>query len=424
LKILFLNRFYLPDVAATGQLLGELAEDLAAAGEEVCVLAGRSGYRDGSGAAGQASPEGIDRSGVRVRRIVSPGFNRHRLAGRLMSYAGYYAGCATRALTEKADVVVAMTDPPLLSALGAMRKTIRGGKLVLWMQDVFPELAYEFGVIRSPLLVRSLRRAAGGGYASADAVVALGNAMEHRLVEAGVPREKVSIIPNWADGRTLYPAPALADATRERRGWSGRFIVLYSGNMGRAHDFSAVKAAMRELAGDSNVLFLFAGEGMRRRELEEFVGREDLPNAAFEDYAEKSDLNRALNLASAFLVTQDPRSLGLIVPSKVYSSLAVGKPILAVGPRSSEVERILSDSGAGFFHEPDDAKGLAGSIRALAASPRLSSEMGERGRRHFLARCDRKIQTAKFRDLLAGITSPSSGDMRRRSSPSPGRSDG
>jgi glycosyltransferase involved in cell wall biosynthesis len=405
MKVVFLNRFYLPDVAATGQLLAELAEDLAGTGIEVTVITGSSSYLGAGKGGASPLPESAVDYPVRVRRVRGTGFDRRRTAGRLINYAVFFAGCGLRALLEEADVVVAMTDPPLLSVLGAVRKRIRGGKLVLWMQDVFPDLARRFGVIDTAWLGGPLSKAAAAGYASADAVIALGEAMEEHLHGSGVPREKLATIHNWADGRLLYSAPAWGERIREEKGWMGKFIVLYSGNMGRVHDFSAVMEAMRELSADPRILFLFAGEGAKKVELEAFVRREGIRNVAFAGYAKKSALNASLNVASAFLVTQDARSLGLIVPSKIYSSLAVGRPILAVGPRTSELDRILSDSRAGFFHEPGDSMGLAESIRRLADSPKLADGMGEMGRRYFLARFDRKVQTGRFRMLLTA-TSP------------------
>ncbi len=403
MKILFLNQHYLPEVAPTGLLLAELAEDLAASKMEVTVLTGRPSYLSNGDRCDAPSYTVFEKYPLRISRIWNTSRDRHTTSGRFINYGTYYFGCALNALMEEADVVVPMTTPPLLSALGAARKKLRGGKLVLWIQDVYPDIAFRYGAIGSPVLGGTLRKLADAAYASADAIVTLGETMENHLRENGVPPEKLRTIHNWADGCFMHPDGSIGDSRRKSMDLTGKFVILYSGNMGRVHDFSAVMAVARDLAADSRILFLFAGRGAQRKRLEDIVRSESLPNVRFLDYVEREDLNASLNVASAFLVTQDARSLGLIVPSKIYSSLAVGRPVLAIGPKGSELESICSASGAGFFHENVDGEGLLQAIRTLVESAELAQEMGDRGRKYFMEHFDRPLQTTRFRDLLLEI---------------------
>jgi glycosyltransferase involved in cell wall biosynthesis len=403
MKILFLNQHYLPEVAATGQILAELAEDLARAGAEVTVLAGRPSYQgNGNGSRGSADLPPFGGS-ITLRRVYTTRFNRHTTSGRLVNYASFYSSCAVAALMERADVVVALTTPPLLSTLGALRKQIRHGKLVLWMMDIFPEIAFRYGVFKSGIMERILRRAADSAYERADIIVSLSEKMDEHLRRNGIPGEKLRIIHNWADGRALYPDAAKGFPRRDSLGINGKFVLLYSGNMGRVHDFTAVMSVARELTRDSRILFLFEGAGEQRQRLESLARSESLPNVMFVDYVKIEDLNMALNVASVSLVTQDAKSLGLVVPSKIYSSLAVGRPIVAVGPKGSEMESILGESGAGYFHENGDATGLKRSLLSLVDSAQLSEDMGRRGRNYFLSNFDRSLQTARFQTLLEDI---------------------
>ena len=403
MKVLFLNQHYLPEVAPTGLLLAELAEDLAASGVAVSVLTGLPSYLlNGVRKVVQTSTT-HENGPLQVSRIWNTGWNRHTRIGRLMNYGTFYCGCALNVMVEEADVVVAMTTPPLLSALGATRKKLLGGKLILWMQDVYPDIAFRYNAFDSAALGRSLRWISEIAHGAADAIVALGETMENHLQEIGVPAGKVRVIHNWADGRSLHPDPAVGSSRREILGFEGKFVILYSGNMGMVHDFSAVFSAARRLACDPRVLFLFAGNGVQRKDLEDIARRESLPNVKFLGYAAREELNAALNVASASLVTQDELSLGLVVPSKIYSSLAVGRPVLAIGPKGSEVESILTASGAGFFHENGDGEGLLQAIRTLLESAELAQEMGDRGRKYFLEHFDRPLQTTRFRDLLLEI---------------------
>lgn len=195
MRIILLNQFYIPDTAATGQLLADVAEGLAAQGHEVHVICSRRRYGDGLDAF--AAQEEID--GVHVHRVGATGFGRGRVVGRLLDYLSFYILAARRAfLLPRMDVCIALTTPPFIAIIGLMLHRWRGTKVVVWTMDVYPEVAVAFEVIGERSLLRNLlARLSRRVYRAAAAVISLGDVMADRLTEAGAPREKIVVVHNW-----------------------------------------------------------------------------------------------------------------------------------------------------------------------------------------------------------------------------------
>ncbi len=201
MRILFLNQYYIPDVAATGQLLADVAEELAAQGHEVHVICSRRTYSGGP--AKYAASDVIN--GVHVHRVGATGFGPGRAVGRMIDYLSFYALATWRALRlAQMDVCVALTTPPFIALIGLMLRRLRGTKVVVWMMDVYPEVAVAFDVLSErSLLRRLLARVSRRIYRAAVAVISLGEVMTERLMEAGVPRDKITVVHNWAPGEAV-----------------------------------------------------------------------------------------------------------------------------------------------------------------------------------------------------------------------------
>lgn len=201
MRILFLNQFYIPDIAATGQLLADVAEELAAQGHEVHVVCSRRPYS--GGAEKYAASDVIN--GVQVHRVRATGFGRSRVVGRIVDYLSFYVLATWRALRlAKMDVCVALTTPPFIALIALMLRRLRGTKVVVWTMDVYPEVAVAFDVLSErSLLRRLLARVSRRVYGAAVAVISLGEIMTERLTEAGVPRDKITVVHNWAPGEAV-----------------------------------------------------------------------------------------------------------------------------------------------------------------------------------------------------------------------------
>jgi len=204
MRVLFINQFYVPDVAATGQLLADVAEELSRRGHEAHVVCSRRAY-DGGGL-GLAHEELIN--GVHVHRVGATGFGRRRMFGRILDYASFYGLALRRAFTlPRMDVCVALTTPPFIALAGLLLHWLRGTRLVVWTMDLYPEIAVAFGVLREKCLLHAiLARLSKRVYRTAGAIVSLGEVMTQHLVEAGAPRERIAIVQNWVPREVIDSA--------------------------------------------------------------------------------------------------------------------------------------------------------------------------------------------------------------------------
>lgn len=243
-----------------------------------------------------------------------------------------------------------------------------------WAMDVYPDVAFALGVLsRASLAGRLLSALSGWTVRSADLVVALGDMMGDRLRRQGARR--VAVVHNWSDDEAIRPIETQASAFRAEHRWGSRFVVVYSGNMGLAHDFETVLAAAERLRSQP-VTFAFVGEGPRRREIEEAAAARGLANVEFHPAVSRSALGDSLAAANLHLVTLRPDMPGLLVPSKIYGILAAGVATLYVGPPEGEVFEIVSRGGCGSAIANSDAAGLEATVLAYMADPERRAREG------------------------------------------------
>lgn len=344
-RAVFVNRYFHPDHSATSQMVSDLAFHLASRGWEVGAITSRQRYDD---AAAQLPPREVA-SGVTITRVWSTRFGRSWLPGRAIDYLTFYWSAFLAMRREREAVIVAMTDPPLLSFIAALASK----RVVNWSQDVFPEVASALGV-KAPGVLKRLR---DWSLHRARTNVVLSDGMAKRL---NAPRMEVQH--NWADA-ALRPHPRMDD----------RFTVAYSGNLGRAHEFETIIGAIRALP---EVQFAFTGGGAQLAAVREAT--KELENVSFRPYAPREQLGESLSAADAHFVTLQPALDGLIVPSKFYGILAVARPVLCIG--AGELAEMVRAHGIGIAVEPGDVTALARGIRELAADRAKANEMGSRGR--------------------------------------------
>lgn len=396
LRILFINRFFFPDQSATSQMLTDLAEDLARRGHRVTVIAGSLTHENPP----RPLPQRESWNGVEVRRVRTSRFGKESLLGRFLDFASFFPGALIRGLRiARPEVVVALSDPPMLVALGALLSRLRGAKLVHWAHDIYPDVAVAAGVMQGGTPAdRLLSRIARWALGNADAVVAIGEVMAERLREKGVAPDRVRVVHNWADGQSIRPLPHRENSLRRNYGWDGKFVVMYSGNMGVAHDFSPLYGAMKGLAGEDRIVFAFVGEGRRLGEIRSFVEKEGIGNACFLPPQDRGLLRESLGAADLHMIALSPKMGGLVVPSKLYGILAAGRPALYLGTEGEEVGRILMEHGCGLSAR--DAETVESGIRRLSGNPRLCEEMGRKARETFDALFGRERAVQEFESAL------------------------
>ena len=405
-KIIFLNRFFAPDHAATSQLLSDLAFDLASRGAVVHVICSRLRYDDP-----QARLPPLQRlNGVQVHRVWSAHFGRHFLPGRAIDYLTFHL-CASLQLFRLAirgDRVVVKTDPPLLSVTLMPVIRLRGAQLFTWNQDLFPEVAAALGVrglgnwglaLLQRLRNRSLHQATHN--------VVLGDKMASHLRQEGIPKERLCIIHNWSDGQAIIPIAAEANPLRQAWGLGDCFVVGYSGNLGRAHELDTLLDAATILKQRRDICFVFIGGGAGQKRLTAQIEKRQLTNIQCRPYQPQAQLAYSLSLPDLHWISLLPTLEGLIVPSKFYGIAAAGRPTLYIGDANGEIPRLLHSSGCGITCAIGDSQGVAEQITAWAENRQRCQQMGQAARQLLISRFDRSLALAAWSALLlSGVGAP------------------
>lgn len=391
-RTIFVNRFYWPDEPATAQLLTDLAEALAARGHDIVVIASHPGRAD--------VPRTETRHGVRIVRVRSSRGGGAGFAGKALDFATFLGASIGQLLrtARRGDTLVAMTDPPLL-AIGAWAVAgLRRARLIQWVQDIYPELAVELSGQRWLRLLLPLRNLA---WCRADAGVTLGTDMAAVLVAAGVDRRKISVIANWAPAG-LAPQPVgAADALRAEWGLAGKFVVAYSGNLGRVHDLAPVLALAAALGHDAGIAFVFIGAGAQRAALEAEAARLGLGHVQFRPAQPRARLAETLALGDAHLVTLRPGCERYVFPSKLSGVAAVGRPVIFIGPHQSELAQLVTGRGLGLAFDRTETTATAAAIRTLAASAADCARFGAAAARFAAESGGLDAAAARWHALLA-----------------------
>ncbi|HEX8140320.1 MAG TPA: glycosyltransferase family 4 protein [Pyrinomonadaceae bacterium] len=400
MRLIILNQFFYPDHSATSQLMTELAESLKEHGVEVTALAGRGRYNGGA-----PLPKREDYRGVRIERAWATGYGKGSILGRLADYLSFYVGASWKLLRlPRHDIVMALTTPPLIGLIALLIGRLRGMRVVMLVQDLYPDIAIALGTLngRHPatrvlgFLSRMMLR-------RADRVIVLSQCMYERVAarvgEAGASR--IDIIHNWADGEAIKPLGADANPFLREHDLSGRFIVLFSGNLGRVNEFKTILNAAHSLRERDDIVFLFIGDGAQAKEIERFRLEHCLENIRLLPYQPRETLSHSLGSGHASLVTLADGLAGLSVPSKTYAILAAGRPVIFVGDCRSDVARLVREGGCGEVFAPGEAERLAAVIRDWASDREKLESLGRRARSLFELRFDRPRAVKSYLESFA-----------------------
>ena len=395
-----LNQYYWPGIEATAQLLAQLCEALAV-DYDVTVVTGHLHGHD--------LPSEETRNGVEIVRVRSTAYERSQLHLRAANYASYLGDTALNALRgERPDLVLCMTDPPIIGDVALVVARRFGVPLLVISQDVFPEIAERVKRLEQPLALGALRRLVGLYLRRADRVVAIGETMKERLELKGAPSDRVVVIPNWVDTSELVPQP-------RRNAWSAEqqlddaFVVMHSGNVGHAQDLDTLVRAATFLRDLDVLRIVVIGFGARHGELTRLAQRLEVTSSVrFLDYQPREVLPLSLASGDLHYVGLARGLAGYVVPSRVYGILAAGRPVLVSADRDSETVRLVEEAECGIVVPPGRPELVAGAIRDVVEGRRSLDGMGERGRAWVEREADREVAFARYRRLVAELTGPSS----------------
>jgi glycosyltransferase involved in cell wall biosynthesis len=375
-------------------------------------------------------------------RVPTSGFGRANLTWRAIDYITFCLSAAWVLFwrLHPGDVVVAKTDPPMLSVMVAPIAWLRGARLINWLQDIFPEVthALNVGFTRgrwSQLSYRLLKALRDASLRCAYQNVVLGERMAERVEACRVPSTRIRIIPNWANGELIRRMEPKQNSLRHRWGLHRAFVIGYSGNLGRAHEIATLLDAIRRIeesnpalpfqhtvgsdiapgwgspadagalrAARPEIWWLFIGSGALLEQLRTEVRQRGLTTVMFQPYQPRERLAESLSVADVHLISLRPELEGLIVPSKYYSVAAAGRPAIFIGDANGEIANILRRNDTGTVVAVGDGEGLASAVLDYAQDRWKASAHGTRARQLFDQRFDFPFALAAWEQVIDSVS--------------------
>jgi colanic acid biosynthesis glycosyl transferase WcaI len=375
MHILLLNEYYPPDTSATAKMAAQIAEKLAER-HDVTVVAGRPSY-DPDEFYPFTLLHRTTRNKVAVECVGSTIYSRHQMRRRVTNYLSYLALAVPRSIALNPDVILAMTDPPVAGLAGAFIARLAGKPFVYNIRDLYPDMAIGGEIVRPSRWVDGWETMHRWALKQAARVIVLGDDMRERILTKGVAAERVVVV---RDGASFHAvAPARNDPVVEEIRCGFPFVALHAGNLGfyGAWD-TLLKSA--EILRNENAGLVFIGDGANRAALAAAAQAQEAANVRFLPFRPFEQIPHVMVAGDVHIVTVKRGLEGIVVPSKLYSILAAGRPVLAVAAPNSDAARIVVESGCGLAADPDDPAAVAAAIRELRRDPARLADMGRRAR--------------------------------------------
>lgn len=366
--LLIISQVFVPDPAAVGQQIADLAGEMVHRGWNVVVYTSARGYDDPQRR--YRRHEFID--GVDVRRLPLSSFGKSSIAIRLLAGALFLAQAIVRALfLPRLELILVSTSPPFAGIGGTLLSWLRATPLVWWVMDLNPDQMVAAGKLSSSsFAVRVFEWMNRMTLSRSRDVIALDLYMKRRLVSKGPYEQKVHVVPPWPHDTILTAPKGASDSFRARHGLGDAFVVMYSGNHAIQHPLETLLNAARRLAERCNLVFVFVGGGAGKEGVDQQV-REGAPNIVSLPFQPLDDLGESLAAADVHVVTMGNEVVGIVHPCKVYGALAVGRPILFFGPAESHIGDIMASHDIGVRVDHGDVGGAVAAIEKLSG---LSSD--------------------------------------------------
>jgi glycosyltransferase involved in cell wall biosynthesis len=396
------SELYYPERTSTGHFLTGIAEGLASR-FRVNVLCAQPTYS----ARGTVAVRHEVHNGVRIHRCRSTALDKNVLVFRIVNIGTMTISMLIAALAgmRRGDLVLVVTNPPLLPYVMLFAARLRGARTVLLVHDVYPEVLVATGMIEARSVLEKLgQRSSRFLLRRVDRIVAIGRDMRDVLLRRGEDlRPKIDIISNWGDTDIVIPHNPAAERLLGTLGLEGKFVVQYLGNMGRTHPLDLLLDAAALLV-DDEIHFIFCGEGARRRMLERRIERERPVNVTLLPPCSSEELPAHLGACDLSIIALIPGMSGNSVPSRMYNVMAAGKPILAISEADSELVRVVGEDDIGWTLPATTTPGdIAALIREAAADRERLALMGQRARHVAEERYSRMHVVKSFEALFDGM---------------------
>jgi colanic acid biosynthesis glycosyl transferase WcaI len=354
----------------------DLLPFLAQQGISVEVMVSSYEYRPGR----KPLEESLSHPLIEVIRMPGPsGVVKSRLQ-KLWATTIFAVVAPLRALFGRSvDLNFFFTQPPLFSLWGIIFRLFRGQPYLYQVMDVYPDVAVQNGMLdKDAFSTRFLSKLSRLSIMQADEVIAIGRCMASFLKEQGIPENRIHIIPNWVSDHDVHPVPREINVLRKELGIDGEFVVLYSGNLGVSHYFDDIVEAARQLRHNEGIQFVFVGDGVRRKEIMTAVKEDALDNILLLPFQSFDRLAESLSMGDVHFISLRSGFEGLVVPSKAYSALGTGRPLIYQGEARGEIARMIEDEQIGTVVPLGDPVKLKQAILTYYENPDILLAQGDR----------------------------------------------
>ncbi len=405
-ELLVLCQLFHPELVSTGQALTELCEELSNLGLRIEVLCAQPTIVKFD----EKIPKVINYRGICIHRVWSTRFNKLHFFGRVINQLTYVTSSLFYLLSDrKKRPIMVLTNPPFISFILALFNLFHIRKPFIYViLDVYPDTLIKLGFIwKDGVVAKTWYFFEKLSLQMAGKIVVIGRCMESIITNKahsyGIDiSQKTYCIHNWADDRILLPYSTSKEQNKYVDQWElkDKFILLYSGNMGRFHDMETIMETAFLLKEDPTISFVIVGEGHKKSYVEDFVKDNKLKNVKISGYVKKEDLPELLGCADVGLVSLMKSQVGLSVPSKAFGIMAIGIPVIAIMPAETEIARIIAEEHCGLIIEPGDSHKLCESIQSLKENTEVRQSMGSRARKAISDKYNLKDAAMKYFQLI------------------------
>lgn len=403
MRLLIVSPHYKPEqVAAAATFVEEIAVDFTRMGHEVSVLTAFPNYPTGTVFEPYRGKFFMRETynGIPLTRVWIYATNSKEFWPRVLNFGSFSATALFGGLLThtRPDLLYVMMPPLTLGVTGVLLGAAKRACVVVNVQDIHPYAAVALGVLKNKHAIRFFEWMEKWIYRHVDHVVVISRGFRDNLVEKGTPASKISIVSNWADPDFITPGPQ-DNGFRQEIGAEGRFVLVYSGGLTHNSNLEPVLDAA-DLLREEPFEFVIVGEGVRKDDLQARAASKKLGNVQFKPFQPLDRYPDVLRSADMNLVTLSTQAALVSVPSKIFKQMAAGRPILAITPPGTEVDRLMTDARCGLTVRPDDASGLAQALRWAAGHPAELEQYGRNARQYFETHHSRAICVKQLEEIL------------------------
>lgn len=372
--------YFLPEFGSAPILMNEIASYLSSKGHTVEVVTTIPRQRS-DGCKGRFYINDHS-NGFRIKRFWTN--TRSSPISRLLAWSIYTLWTMFNIMNiRKGDIVFLRLPPLQLGVTGILAARLKGAKVFLNVQDIYPDLAIESGILKNSLVIKAAKAFEKWIYKHSECIPVISDGFKKNLKDKGVPDWKIEVIPNWVDVNFLRPLPKDNDVAK-RLALEKKFVVMHAGTITLSsfitlENFIDVAYLLRN---DNDILFAIVGEGMKKKNLEEKVQNLQLSNVKFIPFQPQDDLPYLLAASDVLLVPLDMEKSQLSVPSKLYNFMATGRPILGLAHEDSETAKVISESQCGICVSSDNISKITEVIVEYKNSKTLRDTFGHNGRQY------------------------------------------